>query len=199
MKKILFQGDSITDKTLSAGYPIMVEGSIGVRYPNQYVFENEGISGNRSVDILARVKKDIINRKPDYLSILVGVNDVWHEFGQQNGVSVERYQQYYDVMIEQIREALPDSKIMIMEPFTLKGIGNEEYYEAFRSEVEKRGAAAARVAKKYELPFIELQKEFDKAAKLAPNEFWLRDGVHPTYAGHKLIADQWLAMFEKIK
>ena len=124
MKLILFQGDSITDAgrdfnydpDMGYGYATMTAGKILVDYPGQFRFLNRGISGNRIVDLYARIKKDIINLAPDCLSILIGVNDVWHEIGERNGVSAEKFQMVYDLLIREIKEALPETKIIILEP-----------------------------------------------------------------------------------
>ena len=206
MKTILFQGDSITDAGRSReddsyfgwGYPIRVKEELEFEYPNNYTMYNRGISGNRVTDLYARLKSDIINLKPDYMSILIGVNDVWHEFDYRNGVDADKYFKIYSMLIEEIREALPEIKIMILEPFTLKGTGNEAYFEAFREEVEKRAEKAKEIAKKYDLPFIPLQNKFDEAAQLAPNDYWLADGVHPTTAGHELIKREWMKVFQTL-
>ena len=87
MKTILFQGDSITDcgrgNSISGfgdGYAMLVTAQLGLDCPGEYTFYNKGIGGNRIVDVYARIKEDIINLKPDYMSLLIGVNDVWHEF-----------------------------------------------------------------------------------------------------------------------
>ena len=88
MKTIVFQGDSITDAIrncendnyMGSGYATMVAGELGLSEPNEYKFYNRGISGNRVLDLYARWKTDCLNLKPDYLSILVGINDVWHEY-----------------------------------------------------------------------------------------------------------------------
>ena len=101
-------------------------------------------------------------------------------------------------MIEEIKEALPDIKIMILEPFVLKGTATEEAWDVFRPEVEKRAAKARMIAEKFNLTFIPLQDKFDAAAKLAPADYWLRDGVHPTTEGHELIKREWLKGFERI-
>lgn len=207
MKTILFQGDSITDAgrsrenedLMGEGYPNRVKETIRFEYPNEYVMYNRGISGNRVVDLYARIKADIINLKPDYMSILIGVNDVWHEFGQQNGVDAEKYFQIYSMLIEEIKAALPDVRIMILEPFTLKGIGNESYWEEFQKEVFKRAEKAKAIAEKYNLTFVPLQEKFDEAAKVASNDYWLRDGVHPTTVGHELIKREWMKAFEEMK
>lgn len=212
-KVIVFQGDSITDAGRSRegdqwagyGYPTMVKGQLGYEQPGKYVFYNRGVSGNRVVDLYARIKQDIINLKPDYLSILIGVNDVWHEFGGHNGVDAPKYEKIYRMLIEEIREALPACRIMILEPFVLPGTGTQsteeepDRWEIFRSEVEKRAAAAKRVAESYGLPFVPLQERFDAAAKTAEPSYWLMDGVHPTAMGHELIKRAWLEAFAKLE
>lgn len=212
MKTILFQGDSITDAGRSReddmnagiGYPTLVKGELGFEYPNQYIMYNRGISGNRVVDVYARIKADIINLKPDVMSILIGVNDVWHEFGGHNGVDAEKYFKIYSMLIEEIKAALPDVKIMILEPFVLRGVGTDntqdepDKWNIFHTEVLKRAEKARKIAETYNLPFIPLQDKFEEAAKLAPNDYWLRDGVHPTTAGHELIKREWIKTFKSL-
>lgn len=211
-KVILFQGDSITDAGRSRegeqwggyGYPTMVKGQLGYENPGKYVFYNRGISGNRVVDLYARIKQDMINLKPDYMSILIGVNDVWHEFGRHNGVDAVKYEKIYGMLIEEIKEALPDIKIMILEPFVLPGTGTQSTeeepgkWECFKAEVQKRAAAAKRVAEAYGLPFVALQHRFDEACTKAEPTYWLMDGVHPTAMGHDLIKRAWLETFAQL-
>ena len=207
MKKILFQGDSITDAGRSReydenrgiGYPTLVSASLGFDRPDEFEFINKGISGNRVIDLIARVKADIINLKPDYMSILIGINDVWHEFGSHNGIDTKRYEMYYNMLIEEVKEALPDIKIMILEPFVLKGTGTEENWDEFRRGAEEKAAAAKRVAQKNNLLFVPLMEKFDEAIKKAPENYWLADGVHPTAMGHELIKREWLKAFETLE
>lgn len=207
MKKILFQGDSITDAGRSRednnnrgiGYPTLVSAEMGFDNPGKYEFINRGISGNRVIDLIARVKADIINLEPDYMSILIGINDVWHEVSYTNGVDAERYEKYYNMLIEEVKEALPNIKIMILEPFVLKAAATEEHWDYFRSETEKRAAAAKRVAEKNNLVFVPLMQKFDDAAKLAEASYWLRDGVHPSAMGHELIKREWIKAFGKLE
>lgn len=214
-KLILFQGDSITDSSRhreyddgrGQGYVTMISGELGANYPYQYQFLNRGISGNRCVDLLARIKSDIINLKPDYLSILIGVNDVWHELDFQNGVSAEKYEIVLDMIIDEVKKALPDIKIMLLEPFVLSGNGTEytperpgRDFELFNKEVRLRAAAAKRIAAKYDLTFVPLQDMFTAAEATAPYKgYWLKDGVHPTAAGHTLIKREWIKVFETIR
>lgn len=213
-KVVLFQGDSITDAGwdrstnthLGRGYATMVEGALGAAEPYAYTFYNRGISGNRVVDVYARIKEDIINLKPDYMSLLIGVNDVWHEYTHQNGVDTEKYEKIYNMLLDEVRAALPNIKIMLLEPFVLPGSATEntpempDRWEFFRKEVDLHRAAAKRVAEKQGLPFVLLQELFDKVNADAPEMgYWLRDGVHPTAAGHELIKQQWLKAFEQLK
>ena len=210
-KLILLQGDSITDcgrnreldKSLGQGYALMVSGALGADNPGVYSFLNRGISGNRSVDLYARIKQDIINLQPDYLSILIGVNDVWHEYTRHNGVDADKFELFYSLLIEQIKEALPDIKIMIMEPFVLQGEKTRTSdafpgrWEHFSCGVPVRAQIARKIAEKYDLVFVPLQEVFDNAEKIEPADgYWLADGVHPTAAGHELIKRQWLKGFE---
>ena len=206
--RLLFQGDSITDadrswndnSKLGVGYPRLVEASLGFDEPGKYEFFNKGISGNRIVDLYARIKSDLINLKPDVMSILIGVNDVWHETGDNpNGVDNDKFFKIYSMLIEEVKEALPNIKIMILEPFVLKGCSTETNWDYFSTEVPKRAMMARKIAEKYNLPFIELQAGFDKLAKSAPNEYWLGDGVHPTAKGHEFIKREWLKAFAKLK
>jgi lysophospholipase L1-like esterase len=205
--RILFQGDSITDadrsrndsSRLGRGYPLLVEASLGLEAPSEHEFLNRGISGNRIVDVYARIKCDIINLKPDVMSILIGVNDVWHELGESpNGVSADKFFKIYSMLIEEVKEALPDIKIMILEPFVLEACSTTEHWEFFSTEVAKRASMARKIAEKYSLPFIPLQQGFDELARKAPNSYWLGDGVHPTAKGHEFIKNQWLKAFKEL-
>ena len=205
MKTILFQGDSITDAGRSRednsrgfGYPTLVTSELTYTYPNEYVTYNKGISGNRVVDLYARIKADFINLKPDIISILIGVNDVWHEFDYQNGVDADRYFDIYCMLIEDLKKALPDVKIILLEPFALKGVNTEAWWDSFYCEVRKRAEKVKEVAEKYDLPFVALQDKFEEAAKRTSNAGWLGDGVHPTPAGHELIKREWLKAFRSL-
>ncbi|MBQ4515627.1 MAG: SGNH/GDSL hydrolase family protein [Clostridia bacterium] len=206
MKTILFQGDSITDcyRTKEndlhngTGYATRVSAQLSYDFPGEYKLLNRGISGNRITDLYSRIKIDIINLKPDYISILIGVNDVWHEVGHKNGVAAEKFEKIYNMLIEEIKEELPDVKIMILEPFVLKSTATEEEWDTFRTETEKRAQAAKRVAEKHNLVFVPLQEKFDEMAAKQPEPYWTWEGVHPSAAGHELIARKWLEGFKEL-
>ena len=211
-KVILFQGDSITDagrardndRATGSGYVRLTEAELGCTYPEQYTYYNRGISGNRIVDVYARIKADIINLAPDYMSILIGINDVWHEWTKKNGVSAEKFEKIYDMLIEEVKAELPNIQIMILEPFVLPGSATESNdeqvgrYEYFRSETLLRAEVARRIAKKHGLVFVPLQEKFDAANDAHPG-IWLSDGVHPASAGACLIKNEWIRAFESIR
>ena len=212
-KTILFYGDSITDcrrqdhklYALGNGYANMVAATLGAENPTEYNFVNRGISGNRIVDLYARIREGFINFKPDYASIYIGVNDVWHEICHNKGVSTEKFEKIYCMMIDEIKEALPDIKLFIIAPYVLEGYGTcnteeiPDKLEQFRKGVAEKNAAAKRVAKKYSLPCIDLQQAFDELLSKAPADYWTEDGVHPMPFGHEIIKNLWLETFEKIK
>lgn len=206
MKRILFQGDSITDAQRNrnsdefpgSGYPNLLKARIGADYPTEYECLNRGISGDRVVDIYARIRRDIILLEPDILSILIGINDVWHELGSHNGVDAVKFEMVYNLLLSEVKAALPKVTLVILEPFVLPGSATENTpdlpnrYDYFRTEVDLRAAAAMRVSQKHGAIFVPLQAKLDDACKRAQPSHWLMDGVHPTSAGHELIAREWM-------
>lgn len=206
MKTILFIGDSITDagrkrdddRIMGHGYATMTAGKIGCDYPGEFRFFNRGISGNRSIDLYARLKRDIINLKPDYMSIHVGVNDVWHELDYCDGISAKKYERIMDALIQETREALPDIKIILMEPFVLRGNRTESCFEQFESEVKLRATIVKEIAEKYGLSFVPLQEKLEDLLSKTTSETVLLDGVHPTFVGHELISRELYQAYQAI-
>lgn len=202
MKTILMQGDSITDAGRNRGndadrghgYALLAAGKIMYSYPGAFQVLNRGVSGDRIVDLYARMKKDILNLSPDYLTILIGVNDVWHELAERNGVSDEKYYRLYSQLIDEVRAELPTVKIYILEPFVLPGVATNAHWDVFHKEVRLRAASAKRIAAEKGLIFIPLQGLFDGCCSQCPPEYWLSDGVHPTAAGHALICEALLSV-----
>ncbi len=210
--KILFYGDSITDASrnracqgdmispsgLGTGYVNAISSELIYSNPNEYQVINTGISGNRIVDLYARIKADCWNYKPDLISILIGVNDVWHEVGHQNGVELDRFEKVYKMMIEDTLKALPNVKLILLEPFVQKGEATSEKYQEFLQTLEY-AKVVKKLAKEFNLPFVALQKPLDDYAEKYGVDKVLTDGVHPAIAGAKVIANEWLKVFnEKI-
>lgn len=207
MKTFLFQGDSITDAGrddenndnfgLGCGYAFLLASEIERLHKGKIKFINRGKSGDRITDVYARIKEDIINLKPDYMSILIGVNDVSHELTMNCGVSPKKFGMIYGMLIEEITEALPDIKIVILEPFVLKGVCTEKLWNEFDTEVRKLAEISKQTADKYNLDFIPLQNEFDKLSSDGDTRFWSVDGIHPTSAGHQVIKEKLQNFVEK--
>ena len=206
---IVFQGDSITDAGrsredvpanigLGGGYPF-IAGSY-LRFHDaarDWQVYNRGISGNRVVDLYARWKIDALNLKPDILSILIGVNDTWHEKARQNGVEVPRYEMLFRMLLEWTKKELPETKIVLLEPFVFLSEVVEDHWI---DEINARREVVKKLAQEFDTIFIPLQSLFDEALKKnSSTTYWLRDGVHPTSAGHQLIAEAWLKATEGIR
>jgi lysophospholipase L1-like esterase len=198
---ILFQGDSITDggraKTgtdqnhiMGQDYAYLLAAQIGSDIPERNLhFINRGVSGERVTDLAARWHDDTIALKPNILSILVGIND---QFGSKGPLTAEEYEAAYDKLLSETVAALPDTKIVLGEPFLLPVGKHQAVYATELADLKKRQAAVARLGAKYHLPVIHYQELFDDAQAHAPAAYWAWDGVHPTYAGHGLMAREWL-------
>ena len=208
--KITFLGDSITDagrnaergSMLSIGqsYAMLVAAKLGVEIPGKFNFKNAAIGGSRIVDLYARLKTDAWNARPDIISILIGVNDVWHEFMEHHGgVDAKRFEAVYRMLLTDTLERFPNVKFLLLEPFILYAAATQEKWDEFYYEVRLRADAVQRIALEFHQTFVPLQDAFDRASTIQPAEYWLADGVHPTPAGHQLIADAWLSAFQKIQ
>jgi lysophospholipase L1-like esterase len=201
---ILFQGDSITDwgrdknknipndfGALGAGYVLQATTRLLSDYPekNLQVY-NKGISGNKVFELADRWDADCLNLKPNVLSILIGVNDYWHTLTAGYTGTIEVYQNDYKKLLDRTRQALPDVKLIIGEPFAVKGVKavDDKWYPAFDAYRQ----AARDMAKQFDAVFIPYQSIFDKAVESAPGSYWTNDGVHPSPAGAGLMAHAWL-------
>ena len=194
--RILFQGDSITDGNrgrsadpnhiLGHGYCFTIAAKYGAQFPERKLdFMNRGVSGNTVSNLQARWQKDTLDLKPDVLSILIGINDAGKK------VPLDQYEQAYDALLTETRAALPNVKFVLCEPFYLPKGGHRDG-DARDQDVKKRQAIVARLAEKHHAALVRLQHVFDGACQRAPAEYWVWDGVHPTYSGHQLLADEWV-------
>lgn len=142
--------------------------------------------------------------KGTVISILIGVNDVWHELGEHNGVDAPKFRRVYEGMLQEITHALPGVKLILLEPYVLQGPATLENWDTFRQEVDLRREVVRDLAKSYwekqdlYIPCIDTQKLFDEAAARSCPGVWSADGVHPTPAGHWLLAQEWLRCFKEL-
>ena len=207
--KILFYGDSITDagRSYDVQLPNQQLGRGYVSYAATRLFDedlaaydiyNRGVSGNRIVDLYARIKANCWNLEPDVLSILIGVNDVWHEVASRNGVELDRFENIYRLMLRETKERLPETKIMLCEPFVLLGSATEAAYDRFL-EVKKYAEVVKKLADEFSATFVPLQAAFDDAGAKYGNAEILSDGVHPTLKGAVVLGNEWLKAFAKME
>jgi lysophospholipase L1-like esterase len=199
---VLFQGDSITDcgrdrnsreanasGALGTGYALFAAAASLAAHPDRALrFYNRGISGNKVPDLQQRWTADTGELQPDVLSILIGVNDFWHKLDHGYTGTVQDYERQFNELLESTRLALPRTQLIVLEPFVLRcGAVTARWFPEF----DQRRAAAARVAAAARATFVPLQATFDRKVRTSPPEYWAADGVHPTPAGHALIAEQW--------
>ncbi len=206
---ILMQGDSITDagrdkgrkevndgRGMGRGYVYQIVSSLLGAYPEEKMnFYNRGISGNKVFQLADRWDEDCMLLKPDVLSILIGVNDFWHSLRDYDG-TVEKYDEDFRKLLDRTLIGYPKIKLIIGEPFAIKGGGsiNEKWYPDF----PKYQVAAAKIADDYKAKFIPYQQIFDEALKHAPVSYWCPDGVHPSIAGGYLMKEAWNKAFQQL-
>ena len=190
---ILFQGDSITDcgrdrvdpDSLGNGYVNLIMETISDRYSQSNLkFINRGISGDKIRDLQLRWDMECIDLKPDMLSILVGVNDTLI-------TPVELFEEEYRMLLKRTTEAL-NAEIILCEPFLLLGDTN-----AYRDDLNPKIETVHMLSEEFNTLLLPLDKIFREACSLHPPEYWAPDGVHPTPAGHALIAKSWIEYVEK--
>ncbi len=206
--RILLTGDSITDMSRNRGfdnaydsfgygYPIFIKGELDISAPGEYTVINRGISGNRSLELYGRIKSDCIDLSPDVVSVLIGVNDVWHEINFGNGIDVDHYRTFYSMFIDETRAALPNVKFMLLEPFFLYGTATDGEFKRF-ADVYKYAEIVKDLAEEKDCAFVPLQARFDELAEKYGSGMWLYDGVHPAVGGAKVIADEWMKVFKTL-
>lgn len=203
---ILFQGDSITDASrnfdneamvndrsmLGYGYPLFASARILCDYADKGVkIYNRGISGNKVPQLMDRWDKDCIKLKPDVVTILIGVNDFWHKLSGGYEGDAQSFEEQYRQLLTYTKEQLPNTRIVICEPFVVAG-GSAVGDSRWVSEFPEYQAAARKMADEFSLTFIPYQEIFDKALEKADYKTWSGDGVHPTMMGAQLMADAWV-------
>lgn len=185
---VLFQGDSITDcgrnrsdhNDMGNGYAMLASAWLSAMYPQHNLkFLNRGISGDKAGDLVGRWDKDCIALKPDWVSVLVGINDTLI-------TPVEQFEEEYHVILERVIKEL-NSRIILSEPFFLSEDPN-----LYRDDLNPKIEVVHRLVKEYNTILVPLDKVFQESCTLQSPQYWASDGVHPTMAGHALIAQTWI-------
>ena len=194
--KILFQGDSVTDagrdrshsSDMGFGYPKYASAMLEDAFPDiDFAFTNLGISGNRTEDLVARMQSDFIEIQPDIVSIMIGINDVWHHYAFTNiYTSNEAFENNYVTLLEEIKQKT-DAKIMIIQPFLISVPDKTE----LEAELAEKQEIVARLAEKYADVYLPMHDIF-LADDAEDKTVYAADGVHPTEDGACLIAQKYL-------
>ncbi|NMB96588.1 MAG: SGNH/GDSL hydrolase family protein [Clostridiaceae bacterium] len=199
---VLFQGDSITDagrsrtndNEMGHGYPNMIAAVFSAKYPEKNVkFINRGISGNRVKDLQARWKEDCLDIKPDWVSILIGINDCWRRYDSNDPTTAEDFEKgYRDILTRTVRET--NAHLILCEPFVLPV---PEDRKTWREDLDPKIQVVRQLAREFNAIYIPFDGIFAAASTKREPAFWAADGVHPTSAGHALIALEWLKAVEQ--
>ncbi len=194
---VLFQGDSITDSVrdrsngndLGKGYAMMVAAWFSAMFPEKHVnFINRGISGNRVKDLVKRWDVDCIDLQPTVVSILIGINDCWRRYDNNDFTSAEEFEEGYRNILVRTKEKV-GAKIILCEPFVLPV---PEDRKTWREDLDPKIHVVRELAREFGALYLPLDGIFTSASMLREPEFWAGDGVHPTPAGYGLIAREWL-------
>ena len=202
--KILFQGDSITDAArdkrdfhnMGYGYPKYAKELIVKAHPEaEFEFINLGISGNRTSQLFDRLYLDGIAFQPDIISILIGINDIWHRYGWEHiNTTDEQIKTNYRAILDRIKKET-NAKIMILSPYLL----DAEDKDNMREDLKRVLEIVRELAKEYADVYIPLDEHFEKALQTQPcPRYFSGDGVHPNDNGSAFIGKLYAEAIEPL-
>ncbi len=194
--KILFQGDSITDAGrdkrnyhhLGMGYPKFVAPLIEAAYPDvEFEFINFGISGNRTGQLFDRLTQDCISFQPDIVSIMIGINDIWHRYSfEMVPTTDEQLALNYKCILERIKNET-SAKILMLQPYT-----EGEKQARMRPDVERAKLIVNDLAEKYADAYVLTDDLMHADENYGKPDYFTPDGVHPNPNGAAFIAKHYL-------
>ncbi len=193
-------GDSITDcgriyenPPLGNGYVHFVCDSLKTKYPEIEII-NRGISGDTVRDLKKRWQRDVLDLKPDWLSIMIGINDVWQQIDdwlpQAYWVTIEEYERTLGDLIASVFPSLKG--LILMTPYHLQ----PDRSDGMRAKMDRYGNVVREYAKKYDAIFVDTQAAFDKALKEIDAADLSEDRIHMNDIGHMILADAFLKAVE---
>jgi lysophospholipase L1-like esterase len=198
--RIVFIGDSITSADrhrrtyapLGYGYVHFIGNLLMARHPELDLrIINTGISGNTVIDLKHRWQKDCLAHRPNVLSVLIGINDVWQltmePASARTASTADRYELTYDQLLAEARERC-GCRLVLMEPFLFCRDPYSEVLQALTPYLE----IVRRLASKYQAALVPLQAQIDRLIREVPPDRWSADTVHPYLWAHAWIAQQWL-------
>ena len=202
--KLLFQGDSITDAgrdkrnyyDLGNGYPKFAASIIAEKYADtSFEFINLGISGNRTGQLFDRFYSDGIALQPDIISILIGINDIWHRCPPNYILTTdEQIALNYREILKRIKRET-NAKIVILSPYVL----DSEDKESMKNELSTVLPIIRELSDEFADAYVPLDELFEKAMETQPEpRYYSADGVHPNENGAKFIAEHYALAIDKI-
>ena len=206
---VLFQGDSVTDwyrerdtecktiENMGQGYPRLFKLIYDTLFPgNKVNFVNRGVSGDRIKNLLERYDEDFKSLNPDFISVMIGINDTWHGIWDNTNTTVEQFKKSYRELLEKIKKDMPNAKIMILEQFAFTDHPDRLGWD---KDLDKKRAVTRELAAEFADYFIPIYDIMNEAKK---ENFTMRelseDGVHPVSIGHSLIAVEIMKKLEII-
>ena len=201
--RIVFTGDSVTDAGrgrpigeglhagVGSGYVRQIENLLNVLYPERKIFiTNTGSSGDTSRDLKARWQNDVMNLKPDWVSVMIGVNDVWRQFDSPGITSCHVYpNEYRTNLCEILERTLPIVKgVILMSPFYME----PQREDPMRKRIDEYIKICEDVTKKYNCHYINMQQPFDDYLVYRHSSYISWDRVHPGNIGSLIIAREFL-------
>ncbi len=200
--RLLFQGDSITDagrsyenpRLLGDGYVKYAAKYLQQAYPQvEFDFINLGISGNQTKDLVARLDRDFLNIQPDIVSILIGVNDVWHHAEDRSWIPDDVFEERYRTVLQAIKEKT-NARIMMLEPFLIP-VEDKLY---FREDLYKKIEIERKLAREYADVYLPTDGLLSAAFVGDEPTSYAADGVHPTDKGAEFIGKLYWEYMKKI-
>lgn len=203
MDRIVFAGDSVTDmgseqpvgeglfENVGRSYVRIVENMLATWYPEVLVrVTNSGISGNTSRDLLKRFRRDVIDLRPDWVSICIGINDVWRQFDSPAMPDVQVTPEEYRANVEQMILSVKDrvKGVFLLTPYYMEP--NKEDW--MRKRMDEYGAICRNLAEKHGCIFVDLQEVFDQYFEYRHSSYVAWDRVHPNLIGATMIAKAFL-------
>jgi acyl-CoA thioesterase-1 len=198
---VLFQGDSLTDggrnreqpDELGRGYALMAAAQFSAKYPGSGVrFVNRGKGGDKVADLQRRWREDCLELRPTWVSILIGINDTWRRYTENNPTSADAYESGYRELLEQAQGGM-GAKLVLIEPFLFP---NYPDHDRWREDLNPKIDIVRRLAREYGAALVPADGLFAQACAKAEAAYWSYDGVHLHPAGHALLANAWLRAIE---
>ncbi len=196
-QRVVMIGDSITDcgrrgdhAPLGRGYVMFLAAQSAARHPQRRIeFINVGVGGDRVIDLVPRWQQDVLDRRPDWLSVSIGINDVWRQLdGKAPGVLLEEFVATYRELLERTRAACPGCGLILMTPGVLGEQPDSEGNRLLVPYIEAVDALAGR----FDAFCVPVHAAFARAIAAGRGRRWTTDGVHPNLEGHALMAQVWL-------